>query len=84
MKVIKVRLNKIKVDVEKYQPDSEGYIHLPVADDCSVSYLFELFGIPGNDMAGKVVLINSKVNKELETNFNNGDLVEIFKLYAGG
>ena len=84
MNNIKVRLNKVRVDNEKYRQDSDGFIHLPVADGCTISSLFELFGIPDDNMFGKVVLINSKPCKDIETELNNDDVIEIFRLFAGG
>ena len=81
---IKVRLNKVRADSERYPQDSDGYIHLSVADGCKISDLFELFGIAGNGMMGKVALINSSPCKDSETELHNGDVVEIFKLIAGG
>ena len=84
MNNIKVRLNKIRADSGQYQQDSDGYIHLSVADDCKVSGLFELFGIAGNNMIGKVVLINSNPCKDTETALHNDDVIEIFRLFAGG
>ena len=84
MNNIKVRLNKVRVDSEQYRQDSDGFIHLSVADDCTVSSLFELFGIADINMTGKVVLINSKSCKDIETELNNDDVIEIFRLFAGG
>jgi sulfur carrier protein ThiS len=81
---IKVRLNKMRVDSEQYPQDCDGFIHLPVADDCKISDLFGLFGISDNGMMGKVVLINSKPCQDIETAFHNDDVIEIFKLIAGG
>jgi len=81
---IKVRLNKVQVDIEQYQKDSDGFIHLSVADDCKISDLFGMFGILGNGMIGKVALINSNSCKDVETELHNDDVVEIFKLFAGG
>ena len=81
---IKVRLNKVRVDSERYRQDSDGFIHLSVADDCKISDLFGMFGILGDGMMGKVALINSKACKDAETALHNDDVVEIFKLIAGG
>ena len=81
---IKVRLNKIQVNSEQYQKDSDGFIHLSVADDFKISDLFGMFGILSNGMMGKVALINSESCKDIETALHNDDVVEIFKLIAGG
>ena len=81
---IKVRLNKVRVDSEQYRQDSDGFIHLSVADGCKISDLFGMFGILGNGMMGKVVLINSKPCNDVETALHNDDAIEIFKLIAGG
>ena len=81
---IKIRLNKVLVDSVQYPQDSDGFIHLSVADDCKISDLFGLFGILGNGMMGKVALINSVPCKDVETAIHNDDVVEIFKLIAGG
>ena len=81
---IKVRLNKVLVDNEQYPQDRDGFIHLSVADDCKISDLFGLFGILGNGMMGKVALINSKPCKDVETALHDDDVIEIFKLIAGG
>ena len=84
MNNIKVRLNKLRVDNEQYQQDSDGFIHLSVADGCKVSDLYELFAISAQDMKGIVVLVNSKSCKDIETVICNDDVIEIFRLFAGG
>ena len=81
---VKVRLNKVLVNSEQYPQDRDGFIHLSVADDCNISDLFGLFGISGNGMMGKVVIINSNPCRDIETALHDDDAVEIFKLIAGG
>jgi len=46
--------------------------------------LFGMFGILGNGMIGKVAIINSKPCRDIETTLHSGDIIEIFKLIAGG
>ena len=81
---IKVKLNKVLVDSERYRQDSDGYIALSVAEGCKLSGLFGMFGILGNGMIGKVAIINSKPCRDIETTLHSGDIIEIFKLIAGG
>ena len=81
---IKVRLNKVLVDSERYRQDRDGYIALSVAEGCKLSDLFGMFGILGNGMIGKVAIINSKPCRDIETTLHSDDIIEIFKLIAGG